>query len=143
LLKLELNTNQSINQLIIQTGFHLHTIGTWDTKNRHSSPASFHDIYLKFSTSCQLSTRLYEKDKTSKVANLESKIQWDLCGELQCSFKRKKSDFCFAWKTFLSWKNYTPSPEKLNDLTRSDLLNIRHRLKNNEYRIGNIREFAI
>jgi hypothetical protein len=36
LLKLELNTNQPINQLIIQTGFHLHTIGTWDTKNRHS-----------------------------------------------------------------------------------------------------------
>jgi hypothetical protein len=28
LLKLELNTNQPINQLIIQTGFHLHTIGT-------------------------------------------------------------------------------------------------------------------
>jgi hypothetical protein len=34
LLKLELNTNQSINQLIIQTGFHLHTIGTWQEK-RH------------------------------------------------------------------------------------------------------------
>ena len=34
LLKFELNTNQSINQLIIQTGFHLYTIGNWDTKNR-------------------------------------------------------------------------------------------------------------
>jgi hypothetical protein len=48
----------------------------------------------------QLSTRLYDKEKTSKVAHLESKIQWNLCGELQCSFKRKKILFLLTGGKF-------------------------------------------
>jgi hypothetical protein len=62
-----------------------------------------------------------------RLHTLRVKYSGTSVGSSNVVSKENNLIFVSREKKFLSWKNYTPSPEKLNDLTLSDLLNIRHR----------------